>query len=67
MVNNTVVIPEPETTPLLRATEVAELLGWSKNTVYELIHSGQLPSIKVRQTIYVPTTGLRTFLQLPPR
>jgi excisionase family DNA binding protein len=66
MVNNTVVIPEPETRPLLKATEVAELMGWSKNTVYELIHSGQLTSIKVRKSIYIPTTALRAFLQLPP-
>jgi excisionase family DNA binding protein len=64
MVNNTVVIPDPETQPLLKPTEVAALMGWSKNTVYELVRTGELGSIKVRQRIYVPTRALRTFLQL---
>ena len=64
MQNHTVVIPDPETKPLLRPTEVAAVMGWSKNTVYALIHDQQLGSIKVRQRLYVPTTALRAFLQL---
>jgi excisionase family DNA binding protein len=64
MVNTTVVIPDPETTPLLKPTEVAALLGMSKNTIYDLVEAGQLESIRVRKRIYVPTTSLRTFLRL---
>ncbi len=64
MSSHTVVIPDPETKPLLRPTEVAALMGWSKNTVYGLIKGKQLKSIKVRERLYVPTTALRSFLQL---
>jgi excisionase family DNA binding protein len=64
--NNRSVIPDPETKPLLRVTEVADLMGWSKNTVYALIHDGQLGAIPVQKRFYVPTTKLREFLALPP-
>jgi excisionase family DNA binding protein len=63
--NNKLVIPESETKPLLKVGEVADLMGWSKNTVYALIHDGQLGAIQVRSRFYVPTTELRTFLRLP--
>lgn len=59
------VIPDPEQKPLLRPTEVASTLRWSKNTVYELIHSGELAHIKVGGRYWVPTAALREYLRLP--
>lgn len=58
-------IPDPEITPLLRPSEVAAILRWSKNTVYALIKSGDLESIKVRGRFWIPVTGLRAYLRLP--
>jgi excisionase family DNA binding protein len=49
----------------LRPTEVAKLLGWSKNTVYGLIRTGQLDVIHVGKRLWVPNVALRRFLQLP--
>lgn len=65
MTNTYSLIPNPESKPLLKPQEVAPLLGWSKNTVYELIHTGELESIKVRGRYWVPTSALRAYLRLP--
>lgn len=61
----TPLIPDPETKPLLRPTEVAATLKWSKNTVYALIKTGELETIKVKGRFWVPTTALRAYLRLP--
>lgn len=58
-------IPVPEEKPLLRPREVARLLRWSPNTVYALIKSGELESLNVKGRYFVPTSALRTYLQLP--
>lgn len=61
----TPLIPNPEEKPLLRPMEVASTLKWSKNTVYALIKSGELPTIKVKGRFFVPTSSLRAYLRLP--
>lgn len=61
----TPLIPDPEAKPLLRPTEVAATLKWSKNTVYALIKSGELETIKVKGRFFVPTSSLRAYLRLP--
>lgn len=58
-------IPSSEEKPLLRPSEVASLLKWSKNTVYDLIKSGELEVIRVRGRFWIPTTALRAYLRLP--
>jgi excisionase family DNA binding protein len=58
-------IPDPEAKPLLRPSEVATTLRWSKNTVYALIKSGELETIKVRGRFWIPTSALREYLRLP--
>lgn len=60
----TALIPDPEEKPLLRPSEVAALLKWSKNTVYALVKSGELESLTVKGRFWIPTTGLRAFLHL---
>jgi excisionase family DNA binding protein len=57
-------IPDPEAKPLLRPSEVAPMLKWSKNTVYALIKSGELEAITVRGRFWIPTSSLRRYLRL---
>ena len=45
---------------LLRPAEVAESLGIGRSKVYELISSGQLPSIRIGGSLRVPTTNSLT-------
>jgi excisionase family DNA binding protein len=59
-------IPTAETKPLLTPPEVAAILRVGKNTVYDLIRSGQLPAFKVGRSYKVPTAELRKFVGLPP-
>lgn len=47
---------------LLRPGEAAELLGFSRSTVYSLIASGQLPSVRIGNSTRVPLAGLRAWL-----
>ena len=65
MTNPMPLIPDPEEKPLLRPSEVAPMLKWSKNTVYGLIKSGELEAIKVRGRFWIPTSALREYLRLP--
>lgn len=63
--NPTTLIPDPRERPLLRPSEVAVLLKFSKKTVYHLIQAGELEHIKVRTRTWVPTTALMAYLRLP--
>ena len=45
------------------ASEVAKLLGVSKNTVYEAIHTGQIPSIRWGKRILIPRVALMKMLE----
>lgn len=58
-------LPGPEEKPILRPSEVAWYLRWSKNTVLSLIHSGELAAIKVGNRYFIPNTELRRYLRLP--
>lgn len=42
--------------------EVCPLLGLGRNSVYALIHSGMLRSIRVGRKILVPTSAIIDFL-----
>jgi excisionase family DNA binding protein len=48
---------------LLRIPEVAMILGISRSKVYELISSGDLPSITIGGCRRVPVAMLREWLQ----
>jgi excisionase family DNA binding protein len=48
---------------LLRVPEVAMILGISRSKVYELISSGELPSITIGGCRRVPVAMLREWLQ----
>jgi excisionase family DNA binding protein len=47
---------------LLRPGEAAEMLGFSRSTVYSLIATGQLPSVRIGGSTRVPLAGLRAWL-----
>jgi len=39
---------------MLRASEVAALLGISRSTVFRLIESGEIPAVRVGRSVRVP-------------
>lgn len=45
------------------ASEVAKLLGMSKNVVYEAIHTGQIPSTRWGKRILIPRVALMNMLE----
>jgi excisionase family DNA binding protein len=47
---------------VLSVAEVATVLRVSRNIVYEALHSGQLPGVRLGRRFLVPTTRLRELL-----
>lgn len=48
---------------LLSVEEVCEYLGLGKTTVYEIIRTRELPSIKIRNRIRISSEDLREYLE----
>ena len=48
---------------LLRVTEAAEALSLSRSKTYELIQSGELPSVRIGRATRVPVGALRTWVE----
>jgi excisionase family DNA binding protein len=47
---------------LLTVAETAALLSVRKNRVHELIHSGQLRSVKIRRCRRIPVSAIAVYL-----
>ena len=47
---------------LLRPAEAAEAIGIGRSKVYELLASGELPSIRIGGTVRVPVDALREWI-----
>ena len=47
----------------LTVAEVASLMRVSKMTVYRLVHSGELPAIRVGRSFRVPEQAVHTYLR----
>jgi excisionase family DNA binding protein len=47
----------------LTVAEVAEVMRVSKMTVYRLVHSGELPAVRVGKSFRVPEQDVHTYLQ----
>lgn len=47
---------------LLKPMDVAHVLGISKSKVYELLSTGELPSIRIGKSIRVSTEDLRKWV-----
>jgi excisionase family DNA binding protein len=50
---------------LLRPVEAAEAIGIGRSKVYELLASGELPSIRIGSSIRVPLDQLRSWIARP--
>jgi excisionase family DNA binding protein len=42
--------------------QAAKLLGIGRSTAYELVHTGDIPSLRLGRRIVVPTSGLTELL-----
>ena len=47
---------------LLKPAEAAEVIGVSRSRAYELIGSGQIPSIRIGGSVRVPVAALRAWI-----
>jgi excisionase family DNA binding protein len=47
---------------LLRPREVADLIGVSRTTAYDLINAGQIPSCRIGNLLRVPAAALRKLI-----
>ena len=48
---------------LLRPVEAAEALGMGRSKVYELLPSGELPSIRIGGSVRVPVDELQRWIR----
>ena len=47
---------------LLKVEEAAKLLQVSRDTIYEMVHRGEMPHIKIGRIIRIPRTGLERWV-----
>jgi excisionase family DNA binding protein len=52
---------------LLKIKEVAEILGVSKSTVYNMVHRGELPAVGIRGGMRVSAAALRKWMDDLPK
>jgi excisionase family DNA binding protein len=57
-------LPDPEERPTLTVEETAAILQVGRNTVYDAVRSGAVPSIRVGRRYLVPTAQLAVMLGL---
>jgi len=50
-------------TQFLTVAEVAGLMRVSKMTVYRLVHSGELPAVRVGRSFRVPSKAVHDYLE----
>lgn len=56
-----------ETPAVLTVREVATLLRIGRGTAYELVRSGQIPSLRLSRRIVIPRAALMGMLEKPNR
>ncbi|MGH3518472.1 MAG: helix-turn-helix domain-containing protein [Haloechinothrix sp.] len=54
--------PTPAQVQFLTVAEVASLMRVSKMTVYRLVHSGELPAVRVGKSFRVPEKAVHEYL-----
>lgn len=47
----------------LTVAEVAEIMRVSRMTVYRLVHSGELPAVRVGRSFRVPENAVHSYLE----
>ena len=53
---------QPQTPAFMTVTEVASMMRVSKMTVYRLVHSGELPAMRVGRSYRVPVAAVQEFM-----
>ena len=48
---------------LLRPAEAAEAIGIGRSKVYELLASGELPSIRIGGSVRIPVAALQAWIE----
>lgn len=48
---------------LLRVDEAAKMLQIGRNKVYELVATGEIPSLHIGRQLRIPTDGLREWIR----
>ena len=48
---------------LLRPVEAAEVIGIGRSKLYELLSTGELPSIRIGSSVRVPVAELRAWIE----
>lgn len=61
---NAAPLPDPRETPTMRIPAVARALDVSRDTAYQAARNGELPVIRVRGALRVPTAALWQMLGL---
>ncbi|TVT46881.1 helix-turn-helix domain-containing protein [Amycolatopsis cynarae] len=56
-------VPAVGQVQFLTVAEVAALMRVSKMTVYRLVHSGELPAVRVGKSFRVPEKAVHEYLQ----
>ena len=59
-------LPNPDERPTLTVDMAASVLGISRNSAYEGVRSGQIPSVRIGRRILVPTARLIDLLGIEP-
>lgn len=54
---------EPDQVQFRTVAEVATLMRVSKMTVYRLVHSGELPAVRVGKSFRVPEKAVHEYLE----
>lgn len=63
MPSNNKDVPELGQVQFLTVAEVAALMRVSKMTVYRLVHSGELPAVRVGKSFRVPEKAVHDYLE----
>ena len=48
---------------LLRPTEAARLLGISRSKLYELLNSGEIPTLHIGRSVRIPLAALHSWIE----
>jgi excisionase family DNA binding protein len=48
---------------LLRPIEAADAIGVGRSQIYQLLKSGQLPSVRIGKSVRVPVNSLRDWIE----
>lgn len=60
------VIPKPEDQPTMTVSEFAALVGVGRTAAYEAVRRGEVPSLRFRGRIVIPTAEVRRLLGIDP-